>query len=124
MLRGMRFRLNLTTEQAVQAGEIAGVCRTVWNTGLDLYRHYARANVGKAKIDRIYLGYVQLARELARARTEIDWLAAGPSTRCSRHCGTWTRQSASMARGRRSSGLRTPGHPRSGSPTGIGYGSR
>lgn len=79
MLRGMRFRLNLTTEQAVQAGEIAGVCRTVWNTGLDLYRHYARANVGKAKIDRIYLGYVQLARELARARTEIDWLAAGPS---------------------------------------------
>ena len=79
MLRGMRFRLYLTTDQMVQAVGLAGVCRTVWNTGLDLHRYYAQANIGKAKVDRTYLGYAQLCRELADARTEVDWLAAGPS---------------------------------------------
>lgn len=79
MLRGMRLRVELTTDQAVLAGEVAGVCRTVWNTGLDLYRHYNQANIGKAPVDRRYIGYVQIAKEMADARAEVDWLAAAPS---------------------------------------------
>jgi putative transposase len=40
MLTGRRFRVEFTGEQGEYAEQIAGVCRAVWNTGLEQRRAY------------------------------------------------------------------------------------
>ena len=46
MLAGRRFRVRFTPDQLAYADEVAGVCRAVWNTGLDQRREYRQRRVG------------------------------------------------------------------------------
>jgi putative transposase len=71
MLSGRGYRLELTSEQAEFAGNIGGVCRAVWNTGLGQRREY--------RCRGVWMGYVAQAGELAGAKTEHEWLRAAPS---------------------------------------------
>ena len=75
MLSGRRFRVNLTPGQALYADQIAGVCRAVWNTGLDQRRQYRQR--------RAWINYPQQAKEMAEAKADPDlaWLAEAPG-----HC--------------------------------------
>ncbi|WP_063721550.1 RNA-guided endonuclease InsQ/TnpB family protein [Nocardia vinacea] len=73
MLTGRRYRLQLTPEQAEFAERIGGICRAVWNTGLEQRREYRRRDA--------WIGYQQQAKELAEAKSEHSWLAEAPS-----HC--------------------------------------
>lgn len=49
----------------------AGVCRSVWNTGLEQRREYRRRGA--------WMNYVQQARQMAEAKTGFPWLAEPPS---------------------------------------------
>ncbi len=73
MLTGRRFRAELSAEQAEDAGQIAGVCRAVWNTGLEQRREYRRRGA--------WISYPEQAHELADAKNEHPWLAEVPG-----HC--------------------------------------
>jgi putative transposase len=73
MLTGRRFRVEFTDEQGEYAEQIAGVCRAVWNTGLEQRRAY-RSRGG-------WINYRKQAGELAEAKTEHAWLADVPG-----HC--------------------------------------
>ena len=75
MLAGRRFRVRFTPDQLAYADEVAGVCRAVWNTGLDQRRQYRQR--------RAWINYPQQCRELAEAKTDPDfaWLAEAPG-----HC--------------------------------------
>ncbi len=73
MLTGRRFRVEFTAEQAAFAERIAGVCRAVWNTGLEQRREYRRRGA--------WIDYRQQAGEMAEAKAEHQWLAEVPG-----HC--------------------------------------
>jgi putative transposase len=73
VLAGRRFRVEFTDEQEQFAEKIAGVCRAVWNTGLEQRREYRRRGV--------WMNYPQQAHELAEAKSEHSWLAEVPG-----HC--------------------------------------
>ena len=73
MLTGRRFRVEFTEEQRAFAEQIAGVCRVVWNTGLEQRREYRRRGA--------WMNYHEQAGELAEAKTDHRWLAEVPG-----HC--------------------------------------
>ena len=75
MLIGRRFRVKLTPDQTLYAEQVAGICRAVWNTGLDQRRQYRQR--------RAWINYPQQCREMADAKTDPDlaWLAEAPG-----HC--------------------------------------
>ena len=75
MLSGRRFPVNLTSDQTLYAEQVAGVCRAVWNTGLDQRRQYRQG--------RAWINYYDQCREMAEAKTDPDlaWLAEAPG-----HC--------------------------------------
>ncbi len=73
MLAGRRFRVEFTDEQAVFAAQIGGVCRAVWNIGLEQRREYRRRGA--------WMNYQPQAKELAEAKVENPWLAQVPG-----HC--------------------------------------
>ena len=73
MLTGRRFRVEFTEEQQAFAEQIAGVCRVVWNTGLEQRREYRRRGA--------WMNYHEQAGELAEAKTDHRWLAEVPG-----HC--------------------------------------
>jgi len=62
ILRGFRYKLAPTSEQAFLFQQFAGVCRLVYNLALEQRRDP--------------LGYVAQARELTVLRAEYDWIAA------------------------------------------------
>ncbi|WP_255205973.1 transposase [Actinomadura sp. BRA 177] len=71
MLTGRKYRLELTTEQAVMCEEFGNICRAVWNTALDQRREYRRRGA--------WMNYVPQAAELAEAKQDHPWLKAAPS---------------------------------------------
>ena len=73
MLTGRRFRVEFTDEQEQFAERIGGVCRAVWNTGLEQRREYRRRGA--------WMNYREQAGELAEAKAEHQWLAEVPG-----HC--------------------------------------
>lgn len=73
MLTGRRYLLALTPEQEAYAERVAGICRAVWNTGLEQRREYRRRGA--------FIGYVQQCRELAEAKQDEPWLTEAPA-----HC--------------------------------------
>jgi len=75
MLSGRRFRVRFTADQQVYAEQVSGICRAVWNTGLDQRRQYRQR--------RAWINYPEQCRELADAKTDPDlsWLAEAPG-----HC--------------------------------------
>ncbi|MGW4352990.1 RNA-guided endonuclease InsQ/TnpB family protein [Nocardia sp. NPDC004582] len=91
MLTGRKYRLELTVEQAEFAETIGGVCRSVWNTGLEQRREFRRRGG--------WINYVQQAAQLAEAKTDHEWLKVAPSDvlqqalmdldRACRAHGTW-----------------------------------
>lgn len=71
--RGYKFRLYETAEQETMFSQYAGVCRLVYNLGLEQRRDWWRqfkANTG------IAISYPSQARELTALRAEFDWVAA------------------------------------------------
>lgn len=70
--RGFRFRLYPTPEQEAQFRQFAGVCRLVYNLGLeqrrDFWRQHRRAT-GKG------ISFAGQCKELTVLRAEIDWIA-------------------------------------------------
>ena len=74
MLTGRRFRVRFTPDQLAYADEVAGVCRAVWNTGLDQRRQYRQR--------RAWINYPQQARELAETKLDPDfaWIAEAPGS--------------------------------------------
>ena len=75
MLVGRRFRVRFTPDQLAYADEVAGVCRAVWNTGLDQRRQYRER--------RAWINYPQQCHELAYAKLDPDfaWIKDVPG-----HC--------------------------------------
>lgn len=73
--RGYKFCIYATGEQDALFGRYAGVCRVVYNLGLeqrrDWWRNY-RNTTGSG------ISYVAQARELTQLRAEFDWIAAVP----------------------------------------------
>lgn len=67
--------MRLTPAQTEYAEQVAGICRAVWNTGLDQRRQYRQRDA--------WVHYHQQAKELAQAKTEpgLEWLADAPA-----HC--------------------------------------
>lgn len=102
MLSGRRFRVRFTPDQLAYADEVAGVCRAVWNTGLDQRRQYRQR--------RAWINYPEQCRELAEAKgdPEFVWLKRVPGyclqqtvkdleQACRTH-GTWKVKFRSKAR--------------------------
>lgn len=78
MLSGRRFLVRFTPEQSAYAEQVAGICRAVWNTGLDQRRQY-RQRGG-------WINYHQQAKELAKANARTSsagWLRL-PGTACNK----------------------------------------
>jgi putative transposase len=70
MLTGRRYLLALTPEQEAYAEKVAGICRAVWNTGLEQRREYRRRGG--------FISYVEQARQLAEAKADEPWLSDAP----------------------------------------------
>ena len=108
MLAGRRFRVRFTPDQLAYADEVSGVCRAVWNTGLDQRRQYRQR--------RAWINYPQQCRELAEAKTDAEfaWLKEVPShclqqtlkdlDKACRTDSTWNVKFRSKPSGRRRSG--------------------
>ena len=77
MMRGFKFKLQPTPEQAQVFRSFAGVCRLVFNLALeqrrDHWRNYQRTTGQN-------LNYVAQARELTALRSEFDFVAAVSQT--------------------------------------------
>lgn len=75
MLRGYRYRLYPTDEQAAHMRQIFGVCRLVCNLGLEcrekFWREHKR-NTGK------HISFFSQCQELTQLRKEFDWIRAVP----------------------------------------------
>lgn len=65
--------MEFTDDQQLFAERIGGVCRAVWNTGLEQRREYRRRGA--------WMNYHLQARELAEAKAEHPWLKEVPG-----HC--------------------------------------
>ena len=71
--RGYKFRLYATDEQEILFGQYAGVCRLVYNLGLEQRRDWWRlfkTNTGFS------INYASQCRDLTLLRAEFDWIAA------------------------------------------------
>jgi len=71
MLTGRQYLLALTLEQEQYAERVAGICRAVWNIGLEQRRAYRRRGV--------FIGYAEQCGQLADAKREHPWLAEAPA---------------------------------------------
>lgn len=73
MLTGRRYLLALTPEQTVYAETVGGICRAVWNTGLEQRREYRRRGA--------WINYNEQARQMAEAKRDphCEWLSEAPS---------------------------------------------
>ncbi|GAA3204173.1 transposase [Nonomuraea helvata] len=93
MLVGRRYRLEFDFGQRLFAERLGGICRSVWNTGLEQRRAYRRRGA--------FIGYAEQCRQLAEAKNDPDcvWLADAPAQviqqtlkdldeTCRKH-GTW-----------------------------------
>lgn len=69
-LRGYKFRLKPTDEQAATLAQFAGACRFVYNLALEQRRDWYRPG---RKIN-----YLTQAAELTKLRGEVDWINAVP----------------------------------------------
>ena len=71
--RGFRFKLDPSDEQETLFRQFSGVCRLVFNLGLeqrrDWYRHYERQTGQR-------LGFPDQCRQLTDLRAEFNWIAA------------------------------------------------
>lgn len=77
ILRGFRYKLAPTGDQAALFRQFAGVCRLVYNLALEQRRDWWRqfaAQTGSR------LNYVAQARELTALRADCDWIAAVSQT--------------------------------------------
>lgn len=104
MLAGRKYRLELDFGQRLFAERLGGICRSVWNTGLEQRRAYRRRGV--------FIDYAEQCRQLAEAKTDPDcaWLAEAPAQviqqtlkdldRACREHGTWKVRWKSKARWR------------------------
>lgn len=74
--RGLRYRMEPTRAQVEMFSQFAGVCRLVYNLGLeqrrDFWRQY-KANEGGS------ITFASQCRELTTLRAEYDWIASVPS---------------------------------------------
>lgn len=73
MLIGRRYLIAFAPEQEEYAERVAGICRAVWNTGLEQRREYRRRGA--------FIGYAEQCRQLAEAKADEPWLKEAPS-----HC--------------------------------------
>ncbi|MEU6999679.1 transposase, partial [Nonomuraea sp. NPDC046570] len=73
MLTGRKYRVEFTPEQVAYAEQIGGICRSVWNTGLEQRRAYRKRGA--------FIGYAEQCKQLADAKQDFGWLADAPS-----HC--------------------------------------
>jgi putative transposase len=71
VLTGRKYRLSLTPEQTRLVEEFGGICRAVWNTGLEQRREYRRRGA--------WMDFTPQAAELAEAKNEHEWLRSAPS---------------------------------------------
>ena len=76
-IRGFKYKVDPTPEQAQAFRQFAGVCRVIYNAALyqreNFWRQYKR-ETGKN------IGYVAQARELTDLRAEVDWISAVTQT--------------------------------------------
>lgn len=107
MLTGRRYRLELTPEQTEFAGQIGGICRSVWNTALEQRRTYRRRGA--------FIGYAGQCAQLADAKRDFPWLAEAPPRFFSKRSRTWTPPARGTARGRSAGSPRPGPRHRSGS---------
>lgn len=77
IFRGFTFALRPTPEQAEKFGQIAGVCRLVWNLALEQRRSHWRNYQARTGNN---LNYVTQARELTALRAEVDFIREGSQT--------------------------------------------
>ncbi|MFF3174508.1 RNA-guided endonuclease InsQ/TnpB family protein [Streptomyces sp. NPDC057900] len=72
MFAGRKYRAELTDEQRAAAEGYAGVCRAVWNTGLEQRRHYRRRGA--------WISYREQAGQLVQAKRDarFEWLRQPP----------------------------------------------
>ena len=75
-MTGRRYRLAFTPEQAGFAETIGGVCRSVWNTGLEQRREYRRRGG--------FISYAEQTRQLAEAKKDFRGWPKPRRTCCSR----------------------------------------
>ncbi|MFC3982648.1 RNA-guided endonuclease InsQ/TnpB family protein [Streptosporangium jomthongense] len=71
MLSGRRYRIEFTPAQTAFAEQIGGICRSVWNTGLQQRREYRRRGA--------FIGYAEQCRQLADAKRDFGWMSDAPS---------------------------------------------
>jgi putative transposase len=69
----MRFRLQPTPAQEVVLLEYGSHARFMWHLAVEQHRHWRAGRAGAP-------GYVEQSRQLAEARKEFVWLAAGSQT--------------------------------------------
>lgn len=108
MLAGRRYRLEFTVGRASFAHEIAGICRSVWNTALEQRRAWSRRGAS--------IGYAAQCAQLRRPRQISPGSQRHRPRCCSRRSGTWMRRCAGMAHGTCDGAPRTAGNPPSGFP--------
>ena len=77
IFRGFTFVLRPTPEQAEKFGQVAGVCRLVWNLALEQRRSHWRNYQARTGNN---LNYVTQARELTALRAEVDFIREGSQT--------------------------------------------
>ena len=77
VFRGFTFALRPTPEQAEKFGQVAGVCRLVWNLALEQRRSHWRNYQARTGNN---LNYVTQARELTALRAEVDFIREGSQT--------------------------------------------
>ncbi|WP_055482102.1 RNA-guided endonuclease InsQ/TnpB family protein [Sphaerimonospora mesophila] len=71
MLSGRKYRVEFTPVQVEFAEQIGGICRSVWNTGLEQRRAYRKRGA--------FIGYAEQCKQLADAKQDFGWLADAPS---------------------------------------------
>jgi putative transposase len=77
VFRGFTFALRPTVAQTEKFGQIAGVCRLVWNLALEQRRTHWRNYQARTGNN---LNYVTQARELTALRAEVDFIRDGSQT--------------------------------------------
>lgn len=78
---GLRYKLALTAAQEQSCVRWEGICRAVWNTGLDQYRHAWRSNKVRPRDAQVWPGFAVQCAELAAAKKQpgLDWLTDAPT---------------------------------------------